>query len=105
MLVQKVKKVTKVEPANGLFPVGRYCHQSVLIGTEEGQKPYLLSFAGLNTQRQSMSDIIIYDIINNIWTPLAQVGFIPANEEGQFGRYNFGMSFDRMSKQVVIFGG
>jgi hypothetical protein len=52
-----------------------------------------------------MSDIVLYDILNNIWTPLAQAGFIPSNEEGQFGRYNFGMGYDRMSSQVVIFGG
>ena len=51
VLVYKAKKVTKVVPTNGQLPIGRFCHQSVMIGTEEGQTPYLVSYAGLNSQR------------------------------------------------------
>jgi len=47
----------------------------------------------------------MYDILNNIWITVAQSGFIPINEYGQFGRYNFGMSFDPIMNQLVIFGG
>ena len=34
---------------NDKYPAARYCHQSILIGTEEGKKPYIIIYAGLNS--------------------------------------------------------
>ena len=65
-----------------------------MIGTEEGQTPYLVSYAGLNSQRKTLNDFIMYDITQNTWHSLAQTGFIPVSSNGQFGAYNFAMTYD-----------
>lgn len=88
-------------PANGLFPIARYCHKSTLISNER----YLLVFAGLNVNRQTLGDMILFDINKSIWIPIAQAGFIPTNEDKQFGRYNFGMDYDKINNRLIIFGG
>jgi hypothetical protein len=36
----------------------------------------------MNTNRNTLGDMVLYDIINNIWIPIAQTGFIPVNEYG-----------------------
>ena len=105
VLVQRVKTMHRVDPVNGKEPTGRYCHQSCLIGCEPGQKPYLAVYAGLDNNRHTLGDLVLFDVLNSIWIPVAQSGFIPENEQGQFGRYNFGMAYEPMLNQIVVFGG
>lgn len=49
--------------------------------------------------------MVMFDIMNDIWIPIVQSGFIPRNEIGQSGRYNFGMAYNHLSNQIIVFGG
>lgn len=105
-ILNKITKVRKIKPANGFQPHARFSHKSVIIGTDEGQKPYLVTYGGLDANRNIISSMLLFDITNEIWIPLAQLGFIPHDDQlDQFGRYNCGMTYDHQSNQILIFGG
>ena len=85
--------VTKLEALNGpgSVPPGRCKHQSVLIGTEPGEKMYLVVYGGLDSNKHILSDMNLFDFFNHIWIPVAQSGFIPVDEFNKFGRHSFSM--------------
>lgn len=61
-ILHKITKVRKIEPVNGLKPGPRMNHQSVLIGTEENQKPYLVTYSGLDENKVPISSLTLFDI-------------------------------------------
>ena len=98
VVVQRVKSIRKVAPANGRAPAARYCHQSVLIGAKDGAMPkFLLVYGGLDTGRNCLEDMSLFDLYTEIWTPITQAGFIPRNTTGGSGRYNFGMAYNDLN--------
>jgi hypothetical protein len=70
-IVYRITKVTKIEAANGKEPEARFCHRSVLIGTDPGQKEYLVTFGGANNYMNALGSILIFDFMNRLWIPLA----------------------------------
>jgi hypothetical protein len=66
---------------------------------------FLLVYGGLDTGRNCLEDMSLLDLYTEIWTPITQAGFIPRNNTGCSGRYNFGMAYNDLNNQVVVFGG
>lgn len=76
-----------------------------MIGTEPGQKPYLFVYAGVNGQREVLSDMFLFDFTSSLWIPVGQAGFIPTNGQGLSGRHSFSMEYVPAENQMVVFGG
>lgn len=66
---------------------------------------FLLVYGGLDTGRSCLEDMSLFDLYTEMWTPLTQAGFIPRNSTGGSGRYNFGMAYNDLNNQVIVFGG
>ena len=103
-MLTRVKSVTVVKPAWGPKPEARLGHQACLINSGK-PKTYLVIFSGINQSRQTLSDITLYDVFNNIWIPLVQSGSVPLNEERQLGRYRATMCYEKPQNQLLVFGG
>jgi hypothetical protein len=58
-------------------------------------------YGGLSASRECLGDFVMFDINREVWSTFAQSGFIPACP----GRYNFGMTYDNIKNQIIVFGG
>ena len=98
-------KVSKIRKIEGNVQA-RYCHQACIIGGEQpGDLSFMVVYGGLSTQRECLKDMAIFDIQKEMWFSIAQYGFRPNDFEENSGRYNFGMCYNRISNQIIIFGG